>query len=162
MGLFILSFIDFLFTSNNIRVQVILGWNSQVKEPWRTLQFESQMFYIPQENVFPGHIWEAEQSIWNALFDLGLLQNIQIYSNYMECLEMISDPDGERSMKQSENTFLSSLNMKSICAGSKYAQNLIFPTTDRSERFEMIWETLLLFMCWYRSDVLLLTVLCWI
>lgn len=88
MGLFILLFIDFLITSSNIRVQVILSLNSQVKEPWKTLQFEAQMFYIPQENVFPGHIWDE-----NALFtliDLGLLQNIQIYSN---CSKMISDPD---------------------------------------------------------------------
>lgn len=56
MGLFILPFIDFLITSSNISVQVILSLNSQVKEPWKTLQFEAQMFYIPQENVFPGHI----------------------------------------------------------------------------------------------------------
>lgn len=56
MGLFILPLIDFLITSSNIRVQVILSLNSQVKEPWKTLQFEAQMFYIPQENVFPGHI----------------------------------------------------------------------------------------------------------
>lgn len=46
MGLFILPFVDFLITANNIRLQVILSWNSQVKEPWKTLQFESQMFYI--------------------------------------------------------------------------------------------------------------------
>lgn len=58
MGLFILPFIDFLITSSNIRVQVILSLNSQVKEPRKTLQFESQMFYIRQENVFPGHIWD--------------------------------------------------------------------------------------------------------
>lgn len=32
MGLFILPFIDFLITSNSIRVQVILGLNSQVKK----------------------------------------------------------------------------------------------------------------------------------
>lgn len=58
MGLFTLPFIGFLITPNNARVQVILGLNSQAKELWKALQYESPTFYFPQANAFPGHIWD--------------------------------------------------------------------------------------------------------